>query len=84
MIVLFSRIFSFLYMLDKLRLLEQLKFRDLFAGGSTTAILYIFAHVDTDDMVKGALIAGLTLIWQFYFRKKESTLTPTPDLKQSQ
>lgn len=50
---------------------ERLKFRDVLGVGLIGAVLYGLYYVPIDDIVKGALIAGLTLVVQFYFRKKD-------------
>lgn len=55
-------------------IIERVKFRNILAlifGGSTIAALVFVPSLD--DIVKGALIAIVTLITQFYFRKSPAS-----------
>lgn len=50
---------------------ERLKFRDVFAIGGFGSLVAALVYAPIDDIVKGAFIAAVTLIVQFYFRKKD-------------
>lgn len=64
--------------LKQLKLFDRLRFRDVLAAGAVTVILYSLTNVDLDGVVKGAMISGLTLILQFYFRKNNSKKPEKP------
>ena len=51
---------------------DRLKFKDVFAAGVVGAVIYAWlAGVAQSEIVIGAEIAVVTLIAQFYFRKKD-------------